>query len=780
MRTLSKSIGLWKVRGEVAGALVALGVGMGLGGGVAPCAAAGPAAEWQPKNPEFLRQFAETRGFSLGRPTAISVTPQGDAVLFLRGTGPRSFVQDLWLLDVASGQERVLLTAEQVLAGEAEVLTAEELARRERARSASRGIAQYALSKDGNRLLVPLSGRLFVIEIADRATPRVRELTSEAGYPIDPRLTPDGTRVVCAREGDLYVMDVESGRETRLTTGATEHVTHGLAEFVAQEEMGRSAGYWVSPDSALIAYQRTDTSALETFAIADPANPGKPAQTWPYPRAGKANAEVTLGVMRLPEAGESAGETVWVRWDRERYPYLAHVSWAEGGPLTILVQNRAQTEQVLLRVDAASGETAELLRETDPAWINIYGDQWVPGGAGFVWTTEQDASGPIDPSGSDRARVELRRPDGAVASTLFPGDADVSVLGFSADGERAMASVRSGYTGNQLQWISLSDAATGGITIEDLAPLTQHGAVLSRASETWVHTVSREDGTVGAEVRRRWVGPWADAVPLRSVAEEPPFVPRVEYQTVTVEGVEIEAVVIRPRDVDPTKKYPVLNAVYGGPGSNRVIGSRRAYLLNQWMADQGFVVVALDARGTPGKGRAWERAIKGDVIEIPLKEQAAGILALCARYPEMDAERIGIYGWSFGGYFSAMAACRRPDVFKAAVAGAPVIDWRDYDTHYTERYMGMPEENAAGYDAASVLTYAKDLRVPLMIIHGTADDNVYMINSLRLTDALFRAGRPFEFVPLSGFTHAVNEPAAVERLWSRVAGFFVRELGGAE
>ncbi|MBY0308013.1 MAG: S9 family peptidase, partial [Phycisphaerales bacterium] len=229
---------------------------------------------------------------------------------------------------------------------------------------------------------------------------------------------------------------------------------------------------------------------------------------------------------------------------------------------------------------------------------------------------------------------------------------------------------------------------------------------------------------------------------------------------------------------DAGRKYPVLDAVYGGPGHGVVSGNPRSYLLHQWFADQGFIVVAIDARGTPGRGRAFERATKGNLIDVPLAEHAAALGVLCAKYGEMDASRVGVYGWSFGGYFTVLATERRPDVFKAGVAVAPVADWRDYDTHYTERYMGLPDANRAGYDAASALTYAKDLSVPLLIMHGTADDNVYTVNSLRLADALFRAGKPFEFVPLSGFAHAVNEPAALARLWERAAGFFARNLGG--
>ena len=285
---------------------------------------------------------------------------------------------------------------------------------------------------------------------------------------------------------------------------------------------------------------------------------------------------------------------------------------------------------------------------------------------------------------------------------------------------------------------------------------------------------------------------------LRSVAEKPsissvnanplfqPIVKNAAYPEFGWDRKE-HAMIIRPTNFDPSKKYPVLNFAYTGPHSNVVNANSRAYLLHQWFADQGFIVVAIDGRGTPRRGRAWERAIKNNLIDVALQDQCDALEALCEKYPEMDRNRIGVSGWSFGGYFSAMATMRRPDVFKAGIAGAPVADWRDYDTHYTERYMGLPAPeqektdgiagNKAGYDASSVLTYCKDLTVPLLIIHGTADDNVYFTHSIKMADALTRAGKKFEFLPLAGQTHMVTQPALVKEINARMVEFFKRELG---
>jgi dipeptidyl-peptidase-4 len=263
---------------------------------------------------------------------------------------------------------------------------------------------------------------------------------------------------------------------------------------------------------------------------------------------------------------------------------------------------------------------------------------------------------------------------------------------------------------------------------------------------------------------------------LPSVAETPPFTPRVEFvKAVASDG--FYAALVRPRNFDAKKKYPVLLYVYGGPHHLQVEQAMRGWLLPQWLADQGFIVVALDNRGTPGRGRDFERAIYQKFGSVPLEDQATGLQALGKKYPELDLSRVGVYGWSFGGYMSALAVLKRPDVFKAAVAGAPVTDWEDYDTHYTERYLGLPKDSPEAYKEASLLTHAGKLERPLLLVHGTADDNVYFRHSLKLADALFRAGKDFDLLPLSGLTHMVPEPVVMQRLYGRIAGHFQKHLG---
>jgi dipeptidyl-peptidase-4 len=278
-------------------------------------------------------------------------------------------------------------------------------------------------------------------------------------------------------------------------------------------------------------------------------------------------------------------------------------------------------------------------------------------------------------------------------------------------------------------------------------------------------TVHKADGTLIGE--------------LSSVAEEPPFALNTETLKVG-DDPGFYAYIVRPHDFNKAKHYPVIVHVYGGPTHLQVQDAMASRLIDQWLADQGFIVAAVDNRGTPGRGRDWEKAVSMHFGSVPLEDQIAGLKALGKRFPEMDLKRVGIYGWSFGGYLSALAVLKAPEVYKAAVAGAPVVDWLDYDTHYTERYLGLPDTDAAAYKEASLLTYAADLKRPLLLVHGTADDNVYFRHTLKLTNALFRAGKDFDLLPLAGMTHMTPDPVVMERLYERIAGYFHKYLGKPE
>ena len=707
------------------------------------------AAELESPDLRYFRELVETRTYSLGQPVSPKITPNGQAVIFLRGGG-RDPVLRLYEFTLAGAELREILTPAALLQGAEEKLTAEERSRRERERQSLRGFTSFQLSKDGARLLVTLSGKLYVITRADK---QVTELPGRNW--IDPRFSPDGRAVAATNAGELHVIDLATLADVALTSGATETIQHGVAEFVAQEEMNRHEGFWWSPDSQSIVYQETDNSEVESRFIADPLHPeATPARNF-YPRAGSKNAKVRLGIV-----AKSGGATRWVEWDREKYPYLTRVVWKEAAaPLSMLVQDRAQQEEILLAVDPASGATRELLREKDAAWLNLDDKPmpvWLKEGREFLWTTERNGGW----------QVELRSADGALVSAVTPADFNLDRFIDLNDSDRTIV-VAGGPDPRERHLYRFpldTKTASRRLTQES----GRHDAVFGDAKEQFLHRFDLADGRAGWEVVRSSDGSKIGALP--SVAERPSTLPKVEL-TRTEGPRALDAAIVRPRDFAKGKHYPVILDVYAGPHSKQVLAQPDRYMIDQWMADRGYIVVVIDGRGTPGHGREWERAIRGNLIDVPLADQVAGLEALAKREPAMDLKRVGVVGWSFGGYFSAMAVMRRPDIFRCAVVGAPVVTWENYDTFYTERYLGLPSENAEGYRASSVLTYAADLHQPLLLIHGLTDDNVYAQHSMQLADALFNAGKTFNFVPLLG-THMVSDPLLRLRRQTRIVEFF--------
>jgi dipeptidyl-peptidase 4 len=718
-----------------------------------------PAAKETSVDTTYLRTLAQTRSFQLGRPVRPLPTPDGKAVLFLRSE-PRASMLSLFEFDVANGKTRELLTPAEVLKGAEEKLSPEEKAARERMRVSVGGFTNFQFNDDGSLILLSLSGKLYTVE---RATKKVVELPTGKGFLLDPKFSPDGKKVSYVRDHDIYVLDLATQKETRVTTGGTALTAHGLAEFVAQEEMGRFTGYWWSPDSDKIAYQATDNGEVEVWHVADPMHPDAKPTPFYYPRPGKNNAKVKLGVVSA-----SGGKTTWIDWDAKKYPYLATVRWAKKSPLCLTVQSRDQRELALLDADVKTGKTTTLLTEKSPTWVNLRQEapHWLPAGDSFLWVSEKD----------DMPRLELRNRNGKMRRVTV--NADVGYQGLvSVDnkGDEIIFNASTNPTESQLYRFSTNDA------FGEAEPITKtpgmHSAVFSRDHELYVLTSRTMDSMPKSLVYRKG-GKLVGELP--SVAENPVRRPVVDLVEVGSGDRRFRAAVVFPRDYDVKKRYPVIVDVYGGPHHNHVSATQSRWLLDQWYADQGFMVIAVDGRGTPGRGAEWERAIYQKFGSVPLDDQVTGLKKLAAKYPMMDLTRVGIDGWSFGGYMSALAVMRRPDVFRAGVAGAPVCDWYDYDTHYTERYLGVPPKDDAAYKQGSLLTYAKDLKRPLMILHGTADDNVYFRHSLKIVDALFREGKDFEMVPLSGLTHMVPDPLVMERLHGRIALFFQKHLGRPE
>ena len=678
----------------------------------------------------FPRQSARTRRFTLGAPRGFLVSSDGSRVVFLRSRHGTDPVTCLWTLDVgdgSTGEERLVVDPRTLDVPGEEDLPAEERARRERAREQAGGITAYAADAEQTMAAFALSGRLFVTDLRSD----VRAL--EAATPVfGPRPDPTGRRVAYVSGRALRVIEVGSGTDRALAEPENDQVSYGLAEFVAAEEMQRMRGFWWATDGEAVLTARVDESPVQRWHIADPANPGRPPVEVAYPAAGTPNADVSLVILRL-DGGRQP-----VEWDRGTYPYLADASWGADGIL-LVVQTRDQKVMRILSADPATGRTTVVHEDTDPVWLDI-----VPGvpartsGGDLVWVSEDDAARRLYVGG------EPVTPGGLQVRSVLDVDGD-TVL-FTASDEPTEIHVWL-YDGNGLTRLSDGSGVFGGRRKGGTTVIT--GGRLDRfGSQT---TVLRAGKTLGEIV---------------SHAETPAV--DVNVNLIRAGEREIRTAVLLPAGYTGDEPLPVLMDPYGGPHAQRVLATRRAFAESQWLADQGFAVVVADGRGTPARGPAWERAIHRDVVGPVLDDQVTALHAAAERFP-LDLSRVAIRGWSFGGYLAALAVLHRPDVFHAAVAGAPVTDWSLYDTHYSERYLGDPSEDPEPYDRASLIravTDAEDARTmrPLLIIHGLADDNVVVAHTLRFSSALLAAGLPHSVLPLSGVTHMASQEAVAENL----------------
>ena len=700
----------------------------------------------------FPRRQARTLRFSLGAPRAFTVAPDGSRVAFLRSRSGTDRANLLWVLDVADGTERVAADPQALLGGADERLSAEERARRERSREGGAGIVGYATDTAVELASFALSGRLFTAELRAGTA---RELPVP-GPVLDPRPSPDGRLVAYVTGGALRVTGAEGEGDRALAEPESETVTYGLAEFIAAEEMGRSRGFWWSPDSDRLLVARADDAPVRRWWIADPAQPEQAPQQVAYPAAGTDNADVRLFVFALD------GARTEVVWDRARYPYLARVHWSAAGAPLLLVQARDQRSQLYLAVDPGTGATRMVHADEDPQWLDLFPGVpcWSPGGQ-LVRIADEGGARVL--AVGERP---LTGPQLHVRAVLDVSDDDVLV---SASAGEAAATPEIG----EVHVYRVNDLGVERLSQEPGV----HSAVRSGPVTVLVSAVPDRPG---AQVRVLHEGKAAATV--ASYAEDPGLSPRVSLTEAGARRVPC-AVLLPTGHTDGDGPLPVLMDPYGGPHGQRVLAAHNPYLTSQWFADQGFAVIVADGRGMPGRSPAWEKAIKGDMAAIVVDDQIHALQALAERFP-LDLNRVAIRGWSFGGYLAGLAALRRPDVFHTAVVGAPVTDQRLYDTHYTERYLGDPNRRPEVYAANSLiddngLVGAVEPARPMMIIHGLADDNVVVAHTLRLSSALLAAGRPHEVLPLSGVTHMTPQEQVAENLLLLQVDFLKRSLGVA-
>jgi dipeptidyl-peptidase-4 len=684
-------------------------------------------------------------------------TPDGKELSYFetKGSGKEAKTE-LWVMDAATGERRLLVAAEKLES----ILPTDASKPTQATGLGRRAPAQYQWAPDGSAILFQGPTVLAWFDLKSQAA---HTLVSAKAAIADPKISPDGRTVSFIRDHNLWLVNLADGKERAITQGGTEEVRKGELDWVYPEELEIKTAYWWSPDSSAIAYLELDERKVSQYPMVDFASPSGEAEMERYPTAGGANP-----VVRVLVASIGGGEPRVMDTGAETDIYIPRVNWlTDSKHVAIQRLNRTQTTLDLLIADAATGSTRVALSETDPYWINVSDDLYFfKDGKRFLWSSER----------SGYRHLYLYDLDGKQLAQITKGEWEVSAVDAidEAKGLVYFTAAEKSPLERHLYRVALEGSGFTRLTKEE----GTHAAVFAPNAALFYDTYStaatpprqdlyRADGSRIATINENKIAELADY-----------HLSPMEFVTVkSHDGAQLNASIIKPPDFNPQKKYPVLVYTYGGPHAQVVRNAWGGanFLWHELMAQKGYVIFSLDNRGSAGRGHAFETPLHFRLGAQELSDQRDGV-AWLKSLPFVDANRIGIWGWSYGGHMTLHAMFEGGDDFKAGFAGGPVTDWRYYDSIYTERYLGLPQKNANGYQDSSPVKYASQLRGKLLIAHGTGDDNVHFANTLKVINDLIEAGKYVEVLAFPGRGHGVSDPPARRVLWQRVTQFFLDNL----
>ncbi|QNA88366.1 S9 family peptidase [Massilia sp. Dwa41.01b] len=696
----------------------------------------------------------------------VKVSPDGERVTFLRGRQDNQFQQDLWEYNMKDKTTRLLVDSRKLVPNEN--LSLEEKARRERARTAGlSGIITYSWAPSGKQLLVPIAGDLYLVDVA---TPdAARKVAS--GNVLDAKISPRGRYVSFVRDQNLVVVDLKSGAERQLTNDGKGTVHNAEAEFVAQEEMDQTTGYYWAPDDSAIAYKRYDEAPVPVARRFEIFADRTEVIDQHYPAAGDPNVLVDLFIVS-PETGVSRK----VDLGPEKDIYLVRADWsADAKTLAYQRQTRDQKRLDLVGVDAATLAQRPLLTETSKTWVSIHDDlRFLKKRNAFIWASER----------SGRNHLYLYDLNGKLLHPISRGEWGIDgVLAVDENaGKVYVASNRDAVIDKQTYALALD-----GSTASKPARVTQgdgwHGSAFASNGKIFVDTYSNPDTPPQISIRRAdgAMVQWLEHNELNASHPYAKYLPDhlpTEFGTIKAhDGQTLHYSMIKPAGFDATKKYPVFLFTYGGPHSQRVTRTWGNYF-NQYMAQQGFVVFTLDNRGSSRRERAFTDVIYNNLGKYEVEDQLTGVDWL-AQQSFVDPKRVGVFGWSYGGFMTLRLLAAASDKIAMGVSVAPVTDWSLYDTHYTEQFVGAtPKSDPDAYARSGVFAHLDGLKSPLLLVHGMADDNVLFTNSTRLIDELVKRNVQFELMTYPGAKHGISGRTSQRHVYGLIENFFKKNLGG--